>query len=61
MRALLAVLVAMIAFDAIFLLAFPRTLKKMIAVLGPGELRIVGAIGLLIAGAVAYYLVTAGS
>ena len=61
MRVLLAVLVAMMTFDAIFLLAFPQTIKKMVAVLGPGELRIVGAIGLMIAGAVAYYLVTAGS
>jgi uncharacterized protein YjeT (DUF2065 family) len=56
MRALLAVLVAMIAFDAIFLLAFPRTVKRMIAFLSPRELRIVGAIGLLIAGAAAYCL-----
>jgi uncharacterized protein YjeT (DUF2065 family) len=57
MHAVLAVLVAMIAFDGLFFLAFPRTLKKWIDALSPRELRVVGAIELLIAGAVIYYLV----
>lgn len=58
MRAILAVLVAMIAFDAVFFVAFPRTLKRWIGALSPGELRIIGAIELLIAGAVVYYLIS---
>ncbi len=58
MRAVLAVLVAMTALDGLFFLAFPRTVKRWIAALGPAELRIVGAIQLLIAAAVVYYLLT---
>ncbi len=60
MRAVVVVLVAMVAFDAVFFLAFPRTLKRWIDALSPGELRIVGAVELLIAAAVVYYLVTGG-
>ena len=58
MRAVLAVLVAMVALDGFFFLAFPRTVKRCVNVLRPRELRIVGAIELLIAAAVVYYLLT---
>ena len=57
MRAVLADLAAMMSFEAIFFIALPRTVKRLIDLLSPSELRIVGAIELLIAGAVVYYLV----
>ena len=56
MRAVLAVLAAMVAVDGLFFFAFPRTLKRLIDALSPRELRIVGAIELLIAATVVYYL-----
>ena len=56
MRAVLAVLAAMIAFEAILVIAFPQTVKKCVDALTPHELRIVGAIELVIAAVVVYCL-----
>jgi uncharacterized protein YjeT (DUF2065 family) len=57
MRAILAVLVLMIAFDAVFLTSFPDAVKRLVAALSPGELRAVGIVEALIAAVVIYYLV----
>ena len=57
MEAVLIVLVAMAAFDALVFLAFPGAVKRWVGALSPSELRIVGALELLIVAAVVYYIV----
>jgi endonuclease YncB( thermonuclease family) len=53
------ILVALVAFEGFFVLAFPRALKMIVGEMGTAELRVAGAIELAVAGALTAYLLAA--
>jgi len=59
MRAVLAVLVALLVIDSVFLLLFPARIRRLIEDLSPTEFRIIGMIEGTLA-AVAIYFLLAG-
>jgi len=59
MRSVLAVLVALLVIDSVFLLVFPARIRRLVEDLSPAEFRIIGMVEGALA-AVAIYFLLAG-
>ena len=55
MNIVLVILAGLIALEALAVVVFPRTVKRIIEMLSPAELRIAGVLELMVAGAALYF------